>query len=491
MEAQLGSHVENLELGLKNLADTFTAAAMGDDDREAQFFPFVRVSNFETHGEHARERSKMEAIAYAPLVTSPNKVDWETYAVQHHRWIDASRATYVDHLPSSATAKPVYLPGKIAPFIYKREENGVFTEPVKDSYSTSRDNDTDQTSTTASSHQVYAPIWYLSPPPFNPAIVNFDVLSDPDYQVVLRQAIDAQTSAFSPVMNVEPFSSLQVSDADHVLYHERFTSNVTTTMGGGIGYQLPHSLYAQPVFDSRANKDTVVGVLWGALAWDAYLANLLPQGVLGLIVVLHSSCAQDKSFTYELNGVEPTYLGARDLHDSTYNHMVRRVPFYHPGDHNSSNNVDGFTTCQYSLDIYPSKTFQESFESSIAVIATITVGATFLLVALIFVIYDQMVKSRNDKITQVAERSNAVVNSLFPEAVRDRLLEQEKEQTRSGASKSSKGFSSQPGNPVTSKPIADLFPECTVSWICSRINNLCLLTSACPSQFLISFFSFF
>ena len=157
----------------------------------------------------------------------------------------------------------------------------------------------------------------LSPPPFNPAIVNFDVLSDPDYQVVLRQAIDAQTSAFSPVMNVEPFSSLQVSDADHVLYHERFTSNVTTTMGGGIGYQLPHSLYAQPVFDSRANKDTVVGVLWGALAWDAYLANLLPQGVLGLIVVLHSSCAQDKSFTYELNGVEPTYLGARDLHDST------------------------------------------------------------------------------------------------------------------------------------------------------------------------------
>jgi len=275
MEASLRHHAENLEESVRNIGDTVTASSSSPGE-PFQPFPFVDVRQFETHGEHARARSKMEAITYAPLVTSSERVEWEDFTVANQNWIENSRATFLDH----SDVAPVYLPGRISPFIYRRRD-GVFTEPVPDER-----------------NETYAPIWYLSPPPFNPAIVNFDLLSNPQYQALANKAITSKNQAFSPVTNVEPFSSLQVSDADHLHYHEQFTS-----VSEGIGYGQPHSLYAQPVFESNRNE-IVVGVLLGSVAWDAFLADLLPKGVNGIILILHSTCGEDKTYTYELNGIE-------------------------------------------------------------------------------------------------------------------------------------------------------------------------------------------
>jgi len=479
MEAQLGHHAENLEAGLRNLGDTLTATSMDSLDNPAlkiQSFPFVKVSHWETHGEHARERSKMEAIAYAPLVRSSQKEEWESFAVENQGWIAASRATFVDHL-KPGMARPVYVPGKVSPFIYKREHpDSVFTDPVEDyeiieSRSGGSTHDQEQApQAQAQDEDVYAPIWYLSPPPFNPAVVNMDVLSDREYNAVLTQAIDHQAATFSTVMNVEPFSSLQVSDGDHVHYHRQFRANFSTTLvdsttgatSGTIGYHLPHSLYAQPVFEtSRQTNRVVTGVLWGAIAWDAYLADLLPQGVEGIYVVLNCSCGAEQSsfYTYELNGIEPTYLGDGDLHDHSYNAMVRQIPFrLHQlaekieADHDVKDNDD----CRYSMNVYPSATFEKAYQSPIAVIATATVAGTFLIVAMIFVIYDVLVRNRNNKVTKIAKQSNNVVNSLFPEAVRERLMQ------ANGESEMWNTVGAKHGQQFTSKPIADLFPACTI-----------------------------
>ena len=136
--------------------------------------------------------------------------------------------------------------------------------------------------------------------------------------------------------------------------------------------------------------------------------------------------------------------------------MVRRIPFF-ATNAAAANNGTAQDTCNYSVHLYPSITFVKSFDSNVAAFAAATVGATFILVALIFAAYDYMVHSRNKKITAVAERSNAVVRSLFPETVRDRLMEGS---DQNAVSKLKDGESADGAS--KSRPIADLFPETTI-----------------------------
>jgi class 3 adenylate cyclase len=91
------------------------------------------------------------------------------------------------------------------------------------------------------------------------------------------------------------------------------------------------------------------------------------------------------------------------------------------------------------------------------------VAFTFVLVAVVFFIYDMMVQRRNEKIVVTAARSNAIVSSMFPDAIRDRLLQQNIVPAKKGHLKSylMDGEGDEVGN-MSSKPLADLFLETTV-----------------------------
>ena len=49
-------------------------------------------------------------------------------------------------------------------------------------------------------------------------------------------------------------------------------------------------------------------MLVGILAWDVYLAELVPDGVHGVIAVIRSTCGEDNTYTYELNGAKVRHL---------------------------------------------------------------------------------------------------------------------------------------------------------------------------------------
>ena len=91
------------------------------------------------------------------------------------------------------------------------------------------------------------------------------------------------------------------------------------------------------------------------------------------------------------------------------------------------------------------------------------VAFTFVLVAVVFLIYDLLVQHRNEKIVVTAARSNAIVSSMFPDAIRDRLLHQNDAQSKQGHLKSylMNGEGDGTGS-MSSKPLADLFLETTV-----------------------------
>ena len=97
-----------------------------------------------------------------------------------------------------------------------------------------------------------------------------------------------------------------------------------------------------------------------------------------------------------------------------------------------------------------------------------------------FIIYDIYVQKRNNKVVAVAAKTNEIVASLFPDAVRDRLFEDKQDTTKknSGVKESDEVMIRKflTGNAemddevdeeedfmYKSKPIADLYPETTIS----------------------------
>ena len=92
---------------------------------------------------------------------------------------------------------------------------------------------------------------------------------------------------------------------------------------------------------------------------------------------------------------------------------------------------------------------------------TLAVAFVFLFAISVFFMYDFFVERRQTKVMLTATQSSAIVNSLFPANVRDRLMEEQninEKDKKSMAVFQALGHESLPH----SRPIADLFPEATV-----------------------------
>ena len=89
------------------------------------------------------------------------------------------------------------------------------------------------------------------------------------------------------------------------------------------------------------------------------------------------------------------------------------------------------------------------------------ISVTFCVMVIVFVVYDVLVQRRNAKLIQNAAQSNAIVSSMFPSQIRDRLIGSSAGQT---GAKSLKSYMKAPNAAKLessavddSKPLADLF----------------------------------
>ena len=161
------------------------------------------------------------------------------------------------------------------------------------------------------------------------------------------------------------------------------------------------------------------------------------------------------------------FVSENDVHDRAFDGQKRTIDFAtNYFDPSLTATVDGH--CQIFLDLYPSDTFNEAYESPLPIIFTVLIAVLFISMAAIFATYDRFVQARNKKVVGAAARSSAIVSSLFPEAVRDRLMEQQKNDAKS---RNLKGFLAADKSALSTKnrvsmfqtkPIADLFPETTI-----------------------------
>lgn len=236
----------------------------------------------------------------------------------------------------------------------------------------------------------------------------------------------------------------------------------------------PMSTIYLPVFSSFEPTRKPVAVMIAIINWASYFENVLPpstgsKNFRGVVIVLENEC--DGSYTYEISGEAVSPIGAGDQHNLRFDYLEKSASF-----EGLLNVADGtkyglnfsHDFCPYKLRVFPSERHYEAYSTDTPIRITMAVIMCFAITAVIFLCYDYLVEQRQKLVLTKANQSTAIVSSLFPKNVRDRLME-ESESNIVGSYVSHAGHlkSFLSSNPVEQKefcqqPIADLFPSTTV-----------------------------
>jgi Adenylate and Guanylate cyclase catalytic domain len=422
---------------------------------ETTTFPFETFPYYESVASQFRNVSGTSVIVLAPLVQgSTQRNEWGPYSIEQQGWLEESYETM------GWEGEPYPIQGTI----YDISDSGVVFESVA---------------------PLTMPLWQRSPPPKDTGIINYNLLSNEHVEVTYAAASATKQGQLGPVMDTRDLLGQSIDDDDDTTRH-------------------PESLFVQPVRelveDTSSNEDgppRVVATLVASLPWDTFFSVLSQDGGVDadMVLVVESTCPnQDVPvvFTYELDGGDaPIYLGLGDLHDTTYDHLV----------HYTELMVAEGNVCRYILAIYPSTAVEEQNTTTQPIIFAVIMAMLFLAAAIFFLVYDYFVQRRQREAMNEAARSNAIVSSLFPAEIADRLfnnieqnnnkktknpnklsnmgtsikdiekntdgmgqkfrlksyLDEEGEEAEKNKAAAAKG-----GVILESKPIADLFPNTTV-----------------------------
>ena len=133
-----------------------------------------------------------------------------------------------------------------------------------------------------------------------------------------------------------------------------------------------------------------------------------------------------------------------------------------------------YNIARYSITLYPTKELEDTFRNHLPLVLSFVVASTFVFVGLAFFLYDLYVRRRNHFVSSAAAASDAIVTSMFPSTVRERLYadvakskQQEVSSTKTDLSQflmsTEKEANQTNGEDIfKTKPIADLFPETTI-----------------------------
>jgi hypothetical protein len=189
-----------------------------------------------------------------------------------------------------------------------------------------------------------------------------------------------------------------------------------------------------PVYGSNPPRETTptVALIMALVHWRQYFDNIisslssLSYTEDGIIVILSNGCQE--SYSYQLNGHAVQYLGSGDQHNSHYEQYERNASF-----------TDGLTTmvrvdipnidttyCPIRIQMYPSDDYYNNqLKSNVPTMLMSMVLGSFLLLGILFALYEKNVAARHRVVMARAVQSSKLVSSLFPGEIADRVLEQQ------------------------------------------------------------------
>jgi Adenylate and Guanylate cyclase catalytic domain len=296
--------------------------------------------------------------------------------------------------------------------------------------------------------------------------VNANIFQELEAGEIAQKAINRQAAMLSEFVVAPPGppSSTNPLTAFIAAIRSMREGKQVKYLGDPLAYMI---IPVYDTFDQETRK--IVAVVKAALQWKLYFANILPSNVNGITVVLHNACSG--SFTYEIQDNQTFGVGYGDLHDRQFDRLERSASVdLNVVEDGTDSIIWDQSDCPYSLSIYPSQKYYQDFVTSDPINVTFAVGMVFFYTIILFLFYDRLVESRQRLILAKATKSTAIVSSLFPKNVRDRLLQVDDKPSKGGGmfamapNQRLKTFLGNDGGEGddNAAPIADLFPHCTV-----------------------------
>jgi hypothetical protein len=406
---------------LVSVSNTLTSYSMDTKKN----WPNITLPNFDIRTTESFESLVgPELFLFAPIVSSENRRGFEEYAREHQGWIKEDL-----ELRGLGKVDPGNIPFQIYSFSGDYEEEALEKE-------------------------IHVPIWQVAPVPTDAGIVMMDLNSHPSFKRMIDDAIAVRHVLLSEVVDAT------------------FLANSIATLNRDLARERnPRSYAIQPVYEDFGSDSKLVGFVFAVVPWNSYFVDILPKGIDGYIVQVEGTCGS--RFSYRLDGPKATYLGDDFRPNSDFNHLVQTSEFAEFARYDGDLTLDLSTHCSYKLSVHPSKGLESSYETKKPMQYTAFMLVIFFLTAMVFVVYDFFVQRRQAKVLMTAQRTTAIVSTLFPKSVQQRIMADAidkggigrksntfsgKDQLRSYLGDGDGHVEGSGSSVFKTKPIADFFP---------------------------------
>ena len=397
-------------------------------------WPFVTIPDYDLRGSGAQDLADTLMVAIHPLVMTDTRRLWQDYAVDNIGWlwqaqsresmvsrtlqmeepcwsIQTNTTTNRSHASIERIRRQLITPNYTYSFssdIFQFDAsspNGVAVEETPGPY---------------------LPTWQVMPP--LQQIINYDILSDPALRAAAEATMQSKEVTISQLNKLQQMSQ-QEANLVSALYSNLLELRYGKPNMTYHGDQIATMLY--PIFDTFDTKTRrLVGMFSAIIYFEQFFSAILPPNTNGVLGVVENGCGDQ--FTYEINGDTAVFLGNEDLHDRSFDYMVQTFEFASLGNSKTFSYSEKSVKlnqehCPYTLYVYPSMDLQNEYITSQPVIYSVSMGLVVLFISCTSLLYDIYVQRRMRRVLKKAKESRAIVSSLFPANVRDRLLQEEEE----------------------------------------------------------------
>ena len=419
-----------------SLGVSLTAFALGQNAT----WPFVTMNNFQQRSASKRSLSKSLQTIVAHVISDEDRPAWEKYSVENDWWLQEGteyqmKSGLQEFFPEDSGE---FLP--VRPYIYHFDSS--FQAEVHPGPGP------------------YVAIWQVSPVRKYHG-VNFDMKSWFEYTKEISACLETKETVLGKLTTAPPGDISSDNPATKSFATVRSVANRETTYYDGD----PMSNIFFPVFDTFEEDKKVVAMINMLFNWASYFDDILPDNVRGVTVVLSNAC--DEQWTYRIDGNSAYSVGEGDLHEEEFDDLAVSATFdevLRIDDGSDQGILLNQNGCDYKITVYPTKTFKDQHTSFMPVLMAVIVALVFVFTGFVFCVYDRLVERRQRLVMTSAVESNAIVSSLFPDTVRDRLLGGKYQMVSPSRRLKSflHGDDDDDDDTDEDQPIADLFPNATV-----------------------------
>jgi hypothetical protein len=443
--------LHSFSLSITTAAVTTTSSSTSTTTTDTAF-PTVTVPYYHIPTQSLLELIHADWIVWTPLVNTEQLSDWETYAERNQHWIqDGLDYSYrrqqeqqqqqPNNNPTTATAttttNPPLLPFPIA-------------EPIPATIYSNEGNTISATATTLMDGTKYfLPLWQMAPTTSDTAgLVNLDLLSStiitntnttmatismPDMVRRVTETRRGVLSAMGDCSYLSPSSSSSSSSSTT----NNNDNNQSSSFSANKFLSPPSSFILQPILasldPSKEETTDVVGFVLTVFSWDRYLTNMIRSSggdFFGTSIVMKDGCG-DTVHTYGMfDNDQVQYLGPMDSHETDYDELGYSIAFATMARYNnnhSNKDVDSASSpsCgDYTWHVYPTSALETSYRTKNNIFFAWGIVGLFTFILLLLGVYIRLVKYRQRKLLNAARKTNAIVASLFPQKIQERMMEE-------------------------------------------------------------------